>query len=61
MQAVLLDLFQLVVQTLFIRDQPAQPLLRVLQSDTTTVNTGVDTGRGLTWFTRACVCVRAYL
>ena len=29
-EAVLLNLFQLVVETLFVRDQPAQPLLGVL-------------------------------
>ena len=31
MQTVLLNLFQLVIQTLFIRNQPPQPLLGILQ------------------------------
>lgn len=33
MQTVLLDLFQLIVETLFIRNQSPQPLLRVLRAN----------------------------
>lgn len=36
MQTVLLNLFQLIVETLLIRDQPPQPLLGVLQTRETT-------------------------